>query len=271
MNTSAIRKLREKLKADQPTYGLWVTLESPSVTEIAVALGLDWVVIDAEHGSLDWQQIVQHIRAAVRSGTVIVVRLAEMNIGLVKRALDIGADGVAAPFIDTADQLRQLLSYAQYPPAGVRAVGGDRATVWGQCLSEHVSEANEHVIVLPNIETVKARQNIDSIAKVEGVDTFFLGPADYSASAGYAGQWQGPGVAEQLLEINSAIRAQGKYCGVIATDDQDVVRRRDQGFRLIALGVDTGLLARGLKSGLASVGLPSKFSTSLTATPDAAT
>jgi 2-keto-3-deoxy-L-rhamnonate aldolase RhmA len=268
MNTSAIRRFREKLKSDQPAYGLWVTLESPSITEMAAALGLDWVVIDAEHGSLDWQQIAQHIRAAVRSCTVIMVRLAEMNIGLIKRALDIGADGIAVPFIETADQLRQLVAYAQYPPAGVRAVGGDRATVWGQCLAEHVQEANDHVLVLPNIETVKARENIDAILSVAGVDTFFLGPADYSASAGYAGQWQGPGVAEQLLEINSKIRAKGKYCGIIAIDNEDVLRRREQGFRIIALGVDSGLLVRGLKSGLASVGLHPKFSPSLTATSD---
>lgn len=268
MNISAIRKFRGKLKSDQPVYGLWVTLESPSITELAAGLGLDWVVVDAEHGSLDWQQIVQHIRAAVRSSTVIIVRLAEMNIALVKRALDIGADGIAVPFIETADQLRELVAYAQYPPAGVRAVGGDRATIWGQCMAEHVQVANEHVIVLPNIETVKARQNMDAILSVSGVDTFFLGPADYSASAGYAGQWQGPGVAEQLLEINNKIRAKGKYCGLIASDNDDLVRRREQGFRILALGVDTGLLVRSLKSGLASVGLQPKLSVSMMAAPD---
>jgi 2-keto-3-deoxy-L-rhamnonate aldolase RhmA len=263
MNTSAIRRFRSKLRADQPAYGLWVTLESPSITEMAVALGLDWVVVDAEHGSLDWQEIVQHIRAAVRSHTLVMVRLVEMNIGLVKRALDIGADGIAAPFIETPDQLRQLVAYAQYPPTGVRAVGADRATVWGQCFANHVQEANEHVVVLPNIETVKARQNMDEMLMVPGVDTFFLGPADYSASAGYAGQWQGPGVAEQLLEINNKIRAKGKYCGIIATDNDDLIRRREQGFRLISLGLDTSLLLRGLKSGLAAVGLQPKLSSSL--------
>jgi 2-keto-3-deoxy-L-rhamnonate aldolase RhmA len=263
MNTSAIGRFREKLKSDQPAYGLWVTLESPSITEMAVAFGLDWVVVDAEHGSLDWQQIVQHIRAAVRSHTVVIVRLAEMNIGLVKRALDIGADGIAVPFIETADQLRQLVTYAQYPPKGIRAVGGDRATAWGQCFADYVREANEHVLVLPNIETVKTRQNMDEILTVPGVDTFFLGPADYSASAGYAGQWQGPGVAEQLLEINDKIRAKGKYCGIIATDNEDLIRRREQGFRIIALGVDTSVLLRGLKSGLAAVGLHPKLSPSL--------
>src|SRR5437870_8005650 len=105
MNVPAIRKLRQKLATNQPAYGLWVTLESASITEMAVALGLDWVVIDAEHGHLDWKEIVEQVRATVRSETVALVRLAEVNIGLVKRALDIGADGVVLPWIETPEQL----------------------------------------------------------------------------------------------------------------------------------------------------------------------
>src|SRR3954449_7745195 len=107
MKTNAIRKLRQKLAANQPVYGLWVTLESPSITEMAVALGMDWVVIDAEHGHLDWKEIVEHVRATVRSQTVALVRVTERSMSLVKRALDFGADGVVVPWIETADQLRE--------------------------------------------------------------------------------------------------------------------------------------------------------------------
>src|SRR6266851_539650 len=106
MNIPAIKRLREKLAADEPVYGLWVTLESPSITEMAVGLGLDWIVIDAEHGHLDWKEIVEHLRVTVRSNTVALVRIAELNVGLVKRALDIGADGVVVPWMETADQLK---------------------------------------------------------------------------------------------------------------------------------------------------------------------
>src|SRR5205809_2714736 len=120
MNTPAIRKLRQKLLANQPTHGLWVTLESPSIVEMAVGLGMDWVVIDAEHGNLDWKEIVEHLRATVRSDTVALVRIAELNSGLIKRALDIGADGVVVPWIETAEQLKQAVSYSLYPEEGVR-------------------------------------------------------------------------------------------------------------------------------------------------------
>jgi 2-keto-3-deoxy-L-rhamnonate aldolase RhmA len=105
MKVAALQKLRKKLAANEAVYGLWVTLEAASISEMAVALGLDWVVIDAEHGHLDWKDILEHIRATVRSDTVVLVRVAELNGGLIKRALDIGADGVVVPWIESADQL----------------------------------------------------------------------------------------------------------------------------------------------------------------------
>src|SRR5713101_9475871 len=123
MNIPAIKRLREKLAADEPIYGLWVTLESASISEMAVALGLDWIVIDAEHGHLDWKEILEHIRATVRSDTVALVRLAELNCSLIKRALDIGADGVVLPWIETQAQLRQAVAFANFPPQGLRGIG----------------------------------------------------------------------------------------------------------------------------------------------------
>src|ERR1041385_3896911 len=139
MKAPAIKKLREKLAADETVYGLWVTLESASISEMGVALGLDWIVVDAEHGHLDWKDILEHIRATVRSETVVLVRVAELNVGLIKRALDIGADGVVIPWIETAEQLEQAVAFARYPPRGVRGIGGERATAWGQCLAEHAA------------------------------------------------------------------------------------------------------------------------------------
>src|SRR5882762_6228642 len=116
MKAAAIKALRKKLAADQPVFGLWVTLESPSISEMAVALGLDWIVIDAEHGHLDWKEILEHVRATVRSDTVVLVRVAELNAGLIKRALDIGADGIVIPWIETEQQLKQAVAFATYPP-----------------------------------------------------------------------------------------------------------------------------------------------------------
>lgn len=263
MNVAALRKLRSKLAADQTTFGLWVTLESASVTEIAVGLGLDYVVIDTEHGHLDWGHVVQHLRAAVRSETVALVRVTELNIGQIKRALDIGADGVIVPWIETAEQLEQAVSFAHYPPRGVRGMGGERATCWGRCLPEHVREAEENVLVVPIIETVRAGRNIEELCRVPGVDLFQFGPADYSSTAGYAGQWEGPGVASELLSIKDTIRRHGKQCGVLGTSHENLRERHDQGFRFLGLGMDAGLLIRALTESLQSTGRQVKLQSSL--------
>ena len=139
MKVKALQKLRQKLKKNEPIYGLWVTLESASITEMAVALGLDWIVIDAEHGHLDWKDINSHIRAALRSDTVVLVRIAERSTILSKRALDIGADGIMIPWMEKVEEVEEAVRDCRYPPEGRRGIGGERATVWGQCLSEHAN------------------------------------------------------------------------------------------------------------------------------------
>jgi 2-keto-3-deoxy-L-rhamnonate aldolase RhmA len=263
MKVSAIRKLRQKLAADEPVFGLWVTLESASVTEMAVALGLDWVVIDAEHGHLDWHDILEHVRTTVRSDTTALVRITESNIGQIKRVLDIGADGIIVPWVETADQLRQAVAFAHYPPNGLRGMGGERATGWGRCLAENASEADEHVLVIPIIETVRAGQNIEEMCRVDGVEIFQFGPADYSSTAGFKGQWEGPGVAQQLLAIKDTLRRHGKHCGVLPTSNENLIQRRDQGFRFLGVGMDAGLLLRSLTGALTEVGRSTSISTSL--------
>lgn len=267
MKTSAIQALRRKLAADSPVFGLWVTFESPSITEMAVALGMDWVVIDAEHGHLDWKEIVEHLRATVRSDTVALVRIAELNNGLIKRALDIGADGVVIPWIESAEQLKQAVSFARYPTEGVRGIGAERATCWGQCFVEHTAEANEHVLVVPIIETVKSVRQVPMMCQVEGVELLFFGPADFSSTAGYRGQWEGPGVAEQILQMKDTIRRAGKHCGLVTTSVDNLRERQAQGFRMIGVGLDSGLLFRSLKGALSAVGRDRSVKASLESEP----
>ncbi|MDA0838233.1 MAG: aldolase/citrate lyase family protein [Planctomycetota bacterium] len=247
MKFAALDKFREKLKRNEPAYGLWVTLESASITEMAVTLGLDWVVIDAEHGHLDLHDVQEHLRATVRSDTIALVRVAELNIGLIKRALDIGADGVVIPWVETVEQLTDAVSFSRYPPEGKRGIGGERATGWGQGIAEYVAQANDKILVVPIIESVRGADNIQDLVKVPGVETFFFGPADFSSSAGHAGQWEGPGVAEQIQAANNVIRAAGKHSGVIATSAENLEARRKQGFRMLGLGSDSSFLLNGMR------------------------
>lgn len=250
MNSNAITRLRRRLASNEPVYGLWVTLESPSITEMAVALDMDWVVIDAEHGHMDWKEIAAHLRSAVRSQTVMLVRVAELNIALIKRALDLGADGVVIPWIESPEQLAMGVQFSQYPPEGLRGIGAERATCWGQCMVEHVQSANENVLVVPIIETVAAAKAIDRLLDVNGVELYFFGPADFSSTAGHRGQWEGPGVADQILAAKDAIRAKGRHCGVVATDHDNQQQRLAQGFNMLGVGLDAGLLLRSLRGAL---------------------
>jgi 2-keto-3-deoxy-L-rhamnonate aldolase RhmA len=254
MNIRACQALRQKLSKGETTFGLWISLEAPSITEMAVALGLDWVVIDAEHGALDWQEIIGHLRATVRSETAAFIRVVERDTGHIKRALDIGADGVILPWMESAEQIREAVKDCRYPPEGRRGIGGERATAWGQCFAEHTAAANENVFVIPLIESVRAMPNLAEMCAVEGTEIFLIGPADFSSSAGYRGQWEGPGVAEQVLAIKDAVRKAGKHCGVMATNLDDLKKRQEQGFQVIGLGSDAGLMFKTLRQSLAAVG-----------------
>lgn len=253
MKTKALKKIREKLSNNEAVYGLWVTLESPSITEMAVSLGMDWVLIDAEHGHLDWKDISGHVSAAMRSDTVLIVRIAERSTILSKRALDIGADGIMIPWMESMEEVQKAVSDCNYPPEGRRGIGGERATAWGQCLKEHTAEANENVLVIPMIESIDAIPNVADMCKVDGVEIFFFGPADFSSTAGFRGQWEGPGIAEKILELKNTIKNAGKYCGVVSTSNQNLTERIDQGFQMLAMGTDNGMMLRSLHESLKKV------------------
>ena len=245
---TAPNPLKKKFASRQPTTGLWVTLESPTITEIAVTLGLDWVVIDAEHGHLDFKEILEHIRATRNSTTVPLVRIQEVEQGLIKRVLDLGAGGILVPQIYSPEEVARAVRFAKYPPWGQRGVGGERATRWGLGLKTDTVAANSETLVIPLMETVSAGQCIEEICDIPGVDAIQFGPADYSASAGSLGEWEGPGVAAQLLDIKDRIRARGLPCGILCRDSQDLMQRRDQGFQMLGLATDTGLLIRGIQN-----------------------
>ncbi|MBI4028187.1 MAG: hypothetical protein HY360_24595 [Verrucomicrobia bacterium] len=246
--------LKRKLFQGQVTLGLWITLESPTITEIAGRLGVDWVVIDAEHGHMDLKNVMEHVRVANLMRTPCLVRVQEIQVGLIKRVLDIGADGILVPQVRTADEVAHAVRCAKYPPEGIRGIGAERSTRWGKGMAERVRRANREVMVIPLMETVEAGKAIDSIVSVPGVDAIFFGPADYSASAGYAGEWEGPGVAQRLLEIQRRIQSRKVPCGIVATSAEDANARKRQNFQMIGLGADTGLLIRCITHAMEGLG-----------------
>jgi len=236
--------LKRKLATGAVAKGLWVTLESASISEIAAELGYDWVVIDAEHGQLDFKEILEHIRAVRGSSTTPLVRIQEIEQGLIKRVLDLGAAGIIVPQVMGRGDVELAVRFAKYPPWGIRGVGGERATRWGLGLRAYTEVADEETMIIPLIETATAADALPEILAVRGVDAIFIGPADLSSSCGYLGQWEGPGVAERILEIRRKAAEQSVPCGIMSTSIADAQLRMSQGFQMLGLGSDTGLLIR---------------------------
>jgi 2-keto-3-deoxy-L-rhamnonate aldolase RhmA len=239
------QKLKQKLQNGETTFGLWVTLESPTVSEMAAHIGLDWICIDTEHGGLQLQDVASHLRAIGRSSTVALVRIQGIEQGLIQGVLGLGAHGILVPRIRTAEEVEQAVSFAKYPPRGSRGMGVERSTLWGMGIGR-AREANEETLVIPLIETVDAGRNIEAIMQVPDVDGFFFGPADFSASAGFVGEWEGPGIADELLRLKQRVRARRFACGIVATDVSNGKLRIDQGFQMIGLGVDCTILMKTL-------------------------
>jgi 2-keto-3-deoxy-L-rhamnonate aldolase RhmA len=242
--------LKARLRAGEATRGLWVTLESPTITEIAVMLGLDWIVVDTEHGHLDYGEVMGHLRAARGTDTAVLVRVPDIHQDLVKRALDMGADGVLLPLVRSAADVERGFRFARYPPLGVRGVSGERAVGWGLNLREYVAAANQETMVVPIIETRDAVEDIEAILATPGLDAIFFGPADLSASYGYPGEWEGPGVAEQILRVRRLAADHDLAAGVLARSLAETRQRLEQGFRMVAVGSDTSLLIEGLRARL---------------------
>jgi 2-keto-3-deoxy-L-rhamnonate aldolase RhmA len=255
MKTPALDRLRRKLKAREPLYGLWCTLGAANVAEIAATLGLDWITVDMEHGHQDWGQVLEHARAVRGSETAVFVRVPEIHQSAVKRALDLGVHGVILPLVRTRADLELGMSFGRYPTAGVRGVGGERAVKWGLAFREYLSEADQQTLIIPMIETRSAAENIESLLGVPGLELIFFGPADLSASYGHLGAWEGPHIDEVILKIRAQAEKRGIGAGIIGMDAADISRRREQGFNLIGLGSDAGLIIRSANAAFSALGV----------------
>ncbi|MEM7231407.1 MAG: aldolase/citrate lyase family protein [Planctomycetota bacterium] len=247
-------RLARKLERGESTVGMWVTVESATVTEIAVALELDWVVIDMEHGHLDYRDVMDHLRALRGTDTVALVRVPAIEATPIKRVLDMGAHGLILPLVRSSQDVERAFLHGRYPPRGQRGIGGERCMQWGMTLTEYLQVADDETLLIPLIETRDAAENIDEILSVPDLKAIFFGPNDLSATCGHVGQWEGPGVADLILEIRAKAEAKGIAAGVMGTSVENSIQRRDQGFHMVGLGADMNLMIRALRENLAALG-----------------
>ena len=196
---------RQRLKAHELLVGTLISLASPEVTEIMAGAGFDWLFLDAEHsalGTLDLQRLLQGAGA-----TPSVVRVEASAEVPIKQALDIGAAGIIAPMVNSAEQAEQVVRWAKYAPLGTRGVGIGRAHGYGLKFQEYVQQANENVAVIVQTEHIDAVNNIEAITQVAGVDAVLVGPYDLSASLGRLGDVRHPEVVAAIEQVTQVCQA----------------------------------------------------------------
>jgi 2-dehydro-3-deoxyglucarate aldolase/4-hydroxy-2-oxoheptanedioate aldolase len=215
-----------------------VTLPAPEVAEILAGLGFDWLFIDAEHSPLEMRD-AQALLQAAGPRCPGLVRVPAGEEVWIKKALDIGAAGIIVPQVHSAEQAKRVVSLCKYPPQGFRGVGVARAQGYGGRFGEYVATANEKVAVVIQAESAEAVQDIRSIAAVPGIDAVLVGPYDLSASLGKPGKLSDPDVLGAIAAVTEVCLDAGVRLGAFGADASAVRPFVDQGFTLIAAGIDT--------------------------------
>ncbi|MCX5470009.1 aldolase/citrate lyase family protein [Acinetobacter nematophilus] len=238
---------KKNIAAKQPQYGMWLSTASPYVAEIAATSKYDWYLIDGEHAPNTIQSLHGQLQAMAPYKGHPVVRVVEGTKANIKQALDIGAQTLLIPMVDTAEQAQEVVDATRYAPQGTRGVGAGvaRAARWGR-VENYMAEANEDICILIQVESKTAVENLNEILKVEGIDGVFIGPADLSASLGYPDQAEHENVQAVIKKTIDKILASGKAVGFLAPDPAVAKRAIEWGVTFIAVGVDTMLYTQAL-------------------------
>jgi 4-hydroxy-2-oxoheptanedioate aldolase len=243
-------RLRTRLAAGQATLGTFVGSASPVTAEACAAAGVDWLVLDLEHGSGGEEQVRDVIPAAGAYGVPTVVRVesaARIRIG---RVLDLGAAGVMLPRMDTAEEVRQAVRHLRYPPAGDRGVATyNRACRFGLDPGA-LARANAEVLGVVQVESASAVEHVDQIAAIDGVDVLFVGPQDLSHNLGVPGDLQAPTYLVAVERVRAAAARHGKASGLLVRDGATAAARQADGWTFVAIGSDTTLLAAAVAAEL---------------------
>jgi 2-dehydro-3-deoxyglucarate aldolase len=240
---------RQRLKNHELLLGTIVSLASPEVAEVLSAAGFDWLFLDAEHNPLDALEIQRILIGA--GSTPCLVRLARGDEVSIKKALDVGAAGIIAPLINSAEQAAEVVRHARYAPLGTRGVGAGRAHGYGLKFQEYVSRANEESVVVVQAEHIDAVNNIEAIVQVPGIDGVLIGPYDLSASLGYIGEVTHPDVVSAIDRVTQACRAVNMPLGIFGMTAEAVRLYIERGYTLLAVSIDTVLLGTAARQMLA--------------------
>ena len=257
-----INTFKQAMAAGDVKLGLWLALADSYAAEISAGTGFDWLLIDGEHAPNDLRSVLTQLQAVASATQTLppglpaphpVVRVPTGDAVLIKQYLDIGAQTILVPMVDTAEQAAHLVQAMRYPPQGIRGMGSAlaRSSRW-QAVPNYLHEANAQTCLLVQAETVEAMKNLDAIAATPGVDGVFIGPADLSASMGHVGNPGHPEVQAMIESGIARIRKAGKAAGILATAKAQGDKWLAAGAQFVAVGADTMLLHAAAKQLVAS-------------------
>lgn len=231
--------------ADRTLYGMWSCGGSPLVAEICAGSGLDILLVDGEHSPVGLESILAQLQAVAAYPVTPVVRAPIGDAVILKQLLDLGAQNVLVPMVDSVEQAEAMVRAVRYPPLGVRGVGSAlaRSSRWSR-IPDYLARAHELVSLTVQIETAEGLAAAGEIAAVEGVDALLVGPADLAASLGLLGQQNHPDVVAAVESVIRAGRTAGTPVGVNAFDPTTADRYAEAGAAYLLVGSDVTLLAR---------------------------
>ena len=244
MQDMPVNRFKRALAERRPQIGFWLTLESPTATEIAATAGYDWLLLDLEHTANTLASIGHHVLAARGGSAELVVRIPSVDPVLTKNLLDAGVRSIMYPYVDTVEQARLAAAATRYPPHGIRGVAGNmRGSGFGR-YRDYLARSAEEICVVVQVETPRAVEAIAGIGAVDGIDGIFVGPNDLSANMGLLGRSDAPEVRAKIAEARTRILATGKAAGILNFKPAEAKALLADGFSFIAVGSDSSLLIR---------------------------
>lgn len=243
-----INQFKAQLARGNPQIGLWVASGDPTVAEICAHAGFDWLVIDGEHGPNGLRDVLAQLRA-VGSTSHPVVRVKDHSRADIKQMLDIGAQTILVPMIETAEQAHEAVVSVQYPPAGKRGIGAALARASGyNTFEDYLATADEQICLLLQVETQAGVQALDEVLAVDGVGGVFVGPADLAADMGHRGNPNHPEVLTTVEQAINTIVASGKPAGILSSNHDLDRHCLKLGATFVAVGSDVGLLVKSARN-----------------------
>lgn len=240
--------LRRRLQAGEDLFGIWLGMADPYAAEIAATAGFDWLLIDGEHAPNDLRTTLAQLAVVERSASAPVVRLPDGDPARIKQMLDIGAQSLLIPMVESAAQAAALVAATRYPPEGFRGVGASlaRASRFA-AIPDYLTTANAEILLMVQVESRKGLTALPEILAVPGVDGVFIGPSDLAADMGQLGNTAAPEVRAAVTGALRQTRAAGKIAGVLATSPDFIAQCREAGANFLGIGIDVHLFAEALR------------------------